>query len=213
MQIKLFEFNSVRVNTYLIYEEVKEAILIDCGASTKKECVELREFIDFHHLKLKHLINTHLHFDHVLGNHFIYETYGLRPQYHQLEESMPDLKIQATIFGFPIDYQPIIADCYLNEGDIISLFGDITLKTFLTAGHSPGSLSFYCEKSNCMFTGDALFYHDIGRTDLWGGNQDILINSIKNKIFTLPNNTKIFPGHGQSSTVKEEKQHNPYLHT
>lgn len=212
MQVKSFEFNSVRVNTYLIYDETKEAILIDCGASTKEECIELKEFIDFHQLKLKHLINTHLHFDHILGNHFIYKTYGLKPQYNRLEESMPDLNIQATIFGFPIDYSPIVADHYLNEGDIISLSGNISLKALLTAGHSPGSLSFYCEKNNSIFTGDALFYHDIGRTDLWGGNQDILITSIKNKIFTLPNNTKIFPGHGRLSTVEEEKQHNLYIH-
>ncbi|GMO32278.1 MAG: MBL fold metallo-hydrolase [Candidatus Azobacteroides pseudotrichonymphae] len=211
MQVKLFEFNSIRVNTYLVYDETKEAILIDCGTSTKDECMELKGFIDFHNLQLKHLFNTHLHFDHMLGNYFVYKTYGLRPQYHQLEESIPNLKAQATLFGFSIDYQPISANHYLNEGDTIPVFGNITLRILSTAGHSPGGLSFYFKENNCIFTGDALFYHGIGRTDLWGGNYDLLIDSIKEKILTLPNKTKIFPGHGQFSTVEEEKQYNPYI--
>jgi glyoxylase-like metal-dependent hydrolase (beta-lactamase superfamily II) len=210
MQIKLFELNPVHVNTYLIYDDTKEAALIDCGAFTKEEQDRVRAYIDFHHLKLKLLLNTHLHFDHLLGNRFIYETYGLKPQYHESEESMPGLRKQTVIFGLPVDYEPVGADNFINDGDILR-FGNTTLEALLTPGHSPGSISYYCREDNCVFTGDALFRHDIGRTDLWGGNEETLVNAIRNKLLTLPDDTEIYPGHGPASTVKEEKQHNPYI--
>ncbi|GHT02176.1 MBL fold hydrolase [Bacteroidia bacterium] len=210
MQIKLFEFNPVHVNTYLIYDETKEAAIIDCGAFTPEERERVKEYIQFHGLKLKQLLNTHLHFDHILGNHFIYDTYGLKPQYHESEESMPGLRKQTVIFGLPVDYEPVSGDHFINDGDSIR-FGNTTLKALLTPGHSPGSISYYCEADNCVFTGDALFRHDIGRTDLWGGNEETLISAIKNKLLTLPEDTEIYPGHGPASTVREEKQHNPYL--
>jgi glyoxylase-like metal-dependent hydrolase (beta-lactamase superfamily II) len=210
MQIKLFKFNPVKVNTYIIYDETKEAIIIDCGAYTEKECMKLQNFIDSNNLQVKYLINTHLHFDHVLGNYFIYKTYGLKSKYHVYEEIIPDLKTQADFFKFQIDYHPISTMHHINEKDTIS-FGNTILEALLTAGHSPGSLSFYCKKNNCIFTGDALFYHSIGRTDLWNGNKKTLTTAIKSKILTLPKSTKIFPGHGQSSSIEEEKIYNPYL--
>jgi glyoxylase-like metal-dependent hydrolase (beta-lactamase superfamily II) len=210
MKIKIFEFNPVQVNTYLLYDETKEAVLIDCGASNKKECIALKLFIDFHGLKLKHLLNTHLHFDHILGTQFIYETYGLKPQYHEAEDSIPGLKTQAGSFGFPVDYEPVKAEHFIKEGDTI-FFGKTALKALFTPGHSPGSLSFYCKEDKCVFTGDALFRHDIGRTDLWGGNEDTLLNAIRTQLLILPDDTGIYPGHGPASTVLEEKQHNPYL--
>ncbi|MDR0682535.1 MAG: MBL fold metallo-hydrolase [Dysgonamonadaceae bacterium] len=210
MQIKIFELNPVQVNTYLIYDETKEAALIDCGVSSKEEREKIKEYIDLHHLKLKRLLNTHLHFDHILGNRFIYDTYGLKPEYHAAEESMPGLKMQASTFGMFINYEPVTAEHFINEGDFIR-FGNTTLKALLTPGHSPGSLSFYCFEGNCVFTGDALFRHDIGRTDLWGGNEAVLIAAIRNKLLTLPDLTVIYPGHGPASNVKEEKQHNPYI--
>jgi glyoxylase-like metal-dependent hydrolase (beta-lactamase superfamily II) len=210
MQIKLFELNPVHVNTYLIYDETKEAVLIDCGASSKEECEKIKEYIDSNHLKLKHLLNTHLHFDHILGTQFVYDTYGLKPQYHAAEASMPGLKMQASAFGLFIDYEPVNAEHFINDGDFIR-FGNTSLEALLTPGHSPGSLSFYCKENNCVFTGDALFRHDIGRTDLWGGNEETLITAIRTKLLTLPDYTEIFPGHGPASGVKEEIQHNPYL--
>ena len=210
MQIKVFEFNPVSVNTYLIYDETKEAALIDCGVSSKKEQEELTEYIHSHGLKIRRLLNTHLHFDHVLGNRFIYDTYGVKPQYHEADDSMPSLRMQAGMFGFPILYEPIGAERFIGDGDIVS-FGNTALIALLTPGHSPGSLSFYDEKDRCVFTGDALFQHDIGRTDLWGGNEAVLLNSIRTKLLTLPDDTTVYPGHGPSSTILEEKQQNPYL--
>jgi glyoxylase-like metal-dependent hydrolase (beta-lactamase superfamily II) len=200
----------VCVNTYLLYDETKEAAIIDCGAYTEKEQKNLQEYITMKGLKLKYLLNTHLHFDHVLGNRFIYENYGLKPQYHEKDDRMPRLKIQAASFGIVIDYEQVRAEHFINDNDDIH-FGNTTLKAFSTPGHSPGSLSFYCEKDHCVFTGDALFRHDIGRTDLWEGDEDTLINAIRNRLLTLPNDTIIYPGHGPISTVIEEKQHNPYI--
>jgi len=210
MQIKIFECNPVHVNTYLLYDETKEAALIDCGAFTAEEQERITHFISSNGLQLKHLLNTHLHFDHLLGNRFIYETYGLKPEYHQSEETMPGLKKQTIIYGIPVNYEPVGADRFINEGDEIH-FGHTTLKALFTPGHSPGGLSYYCQNSHCAFTGDTLFRHDIGRTDLWGGNGSTLINAIQTQLLTLPDDTVIYPGHGPASTVKEEKQHNPYI--
>ena len=210
MQIKIFEFNPVHVNTYLLYDETKEATLIDCGAFTAEEQERIKLYISSKELQLKRLLNTHLHFDHLLGNRFIYETYGLKPEYHLSEETMPGLKKQTMIFGIPVNYEPVNAELFVNEGDEIC-FGNTTLKALLTPGHSRGSISYYCQKDGCVFTGDALFRHDIGRTDLWGGNEATLIHAIRTQLLTLPDDTKIYPGHGPSSTVKEEKQYNPYI--
>lgn len=210
MQINIFVFNPVQVNTYLLYDENKNSVLIDCGAYTPKEKKLLADFIEDHQLKIKYLLNTHLHFDHVLGSHFIYENYGIKPMYNEEEESMPGLKEQTEVFLSPIKYQPVMAEKFINEGDEITV-GNIKLKALLTPGHSPGSLSFYCEENNCVFTGDALFQHDIGRTDLWRGNHEELVSNIKSKLLTLPDKTIVFPGHGPSSTIEEEKIYNPYL--
>jgi glyoxylase-like metal-dependent hydrolase (beta-lactamase superfamily II) len=210
MQIELFEFNPVSVNTYLLYDETKEAAIIDCGAFSKKEQQELREGIDRRGLTVKRLLNTHLHFDHLLGNRFVYDTFGVRPEYHELEETLPDLQKQSHFYGIRIDYEPVMAARFIREGEEIC-FGQTRLKALFTPGHSPGSLSFYCAEEACVFTGDALFRHDIGRTDLWGGNEKMLIQAIRSQLLTLPDCTIIYPGHGPDSTVFEEKQHNPYI--
>lgn len=210
MQVKTFELNPLCVNTYLIYDETKEAVLIDCGASSQTETGKIKEYIDAHHLNLKRLLNTHLHFDHILGNRFVYDTYGLKPEYHTAESGMPGLELQAPSFGISIDYQPVTAGHFIGDGDRIS-FGNTVLTAIRTPGHSPGSLSFYCREDNSVFTGDALFRHSIGRTDLWGGDARTLITSIRTKLLTLPDHTKIFPGHGPASLINEEKNYNMYL--
>jgi glyoxylase-like metal-dependent hydrolase (beta-lactamase superfamily II) len=210
MQIKVFKFNPVCVNTYLLHDETKEAALIDCGAFTATEQERIKRYIAFNGLQLKHLLNTHLHFDHLLGNRFIYETYGLKPEYHPSEEALPSLQKQTIVFGIPINYEPVNADRFINAGDEIR-FGNTVLKALLTPGHSPASLSFFFVFANCVFTGDVLFFRDIGRSDLWGGNEKILIDAIRTQLLILPDDTVIYPGHGPASTIKEEKQHNPYI--
>ncbi|MDR0546528.1 MAG: MBL fold metallo-hydrolase [Dysgonamonadaceae bacterium] len=210
MHIKRFEVNQVCENTYLLYDETHEAALIDCGTSNEAENAQIQSFIDSNGLKLKYLLNTHLHFDHALGNHFIYKTYGIKPQYHAAEENMPGIAKQAIFFGIPVHYEPVRAEYFLKENDEIH-FGNTVLKVLHTPGHSPGSLSYYCAADACVFTGDALFRHDIGRTDLWGGDEATLITAIKTRLLTLPPQTKIFAGHGAASTVAEEIELNPYI--
>jgi glyoxylase-like metal-dependent hydrolase (beta-lactamase superfamily II) len=204
LQIKVFVFNPIMENTYLLYDETKEAAIIDCGAKDDGEKKELSDFISKNGLSLKHLLNTHLHFDHVLGSHFINQTYGLKPLYDQTDETLYERRFS------PIFYKPVYADRYIVEGDEIT-FGNTTLKVLSTPGHSPGSLSFYSEKDECVFTGDALFHLDIGRTDLWQGNREVLIDSIRKKLLTLPDDTVVYPGHEEPSTIGEEKLHNPHL--
>ena len=208
-EIKVFVFNPIKENTYLLYDETQEAAIIDCGASNEKERKQLADFIREKNLNLKRLLNTHLHFDHVLGNRFIYETYGLKPEYHRAEAAKLEFEKLNVAFS-PIKYEPIHAEHFIEHNEVIN-FGSTQLKALLTPGHSLGGLSYYSEKGCCVFTGDTLFHHDIGRTDLLGGNYDIIIKSIQNYLFTLPDNTVVYPGHDLPTTIGEEKLHNPHL--
>jgi len=210
LEIKTFVVNPVQENNYLLYDETKEAVIIDCGAHTNNEKRQLSDFIRETGLTLKHVLNTHLHFDHILGNSYLYETYGLKPEYNSKDEGMPGLKEGIIKFALATFKCPFIfAGQYLEDGAVIS-FGNSRLKAIATPGHSPGSLSFYSEKDACVFTGDALFRFNIGRTDLWCGNYEELIHSIKTKLFTLPSATVVYPGHEGTSTIGEEIEHNPY---
>ena len=209
LKIKVFVFNPVMENTYLLYDETQEAVIIDCGASNVHEQKQVADFIKEKNLKLKRLLNTHSHFDHILGNGFIYETYGLKPEYHKNEEAISELKKLNETFA-PIKYKHIDAEHFIEHEEEI-VFGNTKLKALLTPGHTLGGLSFYSEKDGCVFTGDTLFHHDIGRTDLPGGNHEELIQSINNHLFTLPDSTVVYPGHEEPTTIEEEKMNNPYF--
>jgi len=209
LKIKVFNFNPLLVNTYVLYDDTQEAVIIDCGASNEGEQKQVTDLIKKEKLTLKRLINTHIHFDHVLGNRFIYENYGLKPEYHRAEEAKFGLK-KLNVLLSPIKFEPIYADRYIEHGDQIA-FGNMHLLALLTPGHSLGGLSFYCEQNECVFTGDTLFFHDIGRTDLPGGNHKKLINSIQDHLFILPDNTVVYPGHAFPTTIEEEKLNNPYF--
>ncbi|GAP71287.1 hypothetical protein SAMD00024442_10_17 [Candidatus Symbiothrix dinenymphae] len=212
MQIKIFEFNDIHVNTYLLWDDTKEAAIIDCGAFSDAERKALKDVIDANGLKPKLLLNTHLHFDHTIGNRFVLETYGLKPQYHEAEDSMmPGQREQVISFGQVDDFEEgIRADHYLNDGDTVR-FGNTQLRVLLTPGHSPAGLCFYCKEAACVFTGDTLFRFDIGRTDLWGGSQEALLDGIRTKLLTLPDETVVYPGHALHSTIAKEKKHNKYI--
>ena len=209
LKVKVFVFNPISENTYLLYGETHEAAIIDCGASNDKEKKQVADFIKENDLKLKRLLATHIHFDHIFGNSFIYHTYKLKPEYHKAEESVAGLKKLNAVFS-PIKYEVIDAGHYIQHEEEI-IFGNTKLKALLTPGHSMGGLSYYSEKDGCVFTGDTLFYHNIGRADFLGGNYNALINSIRYHLFTLPDNTVVYPGHYQSTTIKEEKLNNPYF--
>jgi glyoxylase-like metal-dependent hydrolase (beta-lactamase superfamily II) len=209
-QIKSFTFNPVQENTYLLYNEHRECIIIDPGTYFDHEKEELKSFINLNKLEPKILLNTHCHLDHVFGNKFIAEEYKLTLNTHPLEKNVLAMApASGLVFNLPFDnYQGEVT--YLEEGDIITL-GNDELKVMHTPGHSPGSICFYCAKQHFIIGGDVLFQNSIGRTDLPMGNHDDLLRSIREKLFKLPEDTKVYPGHGMETTLGEEMRNNPFL--
>jgi len=210
--IKQFTFNFFGENTFLLYDETKEAVLIDCGCITPNEENTLSDFIKNNNLTLKRLLSTHYHFDHVIGNAYIFHKYGIRPEMHKDEKNgtTPTLNMQASKFGISMSFEEIDLLNNIEDNEEIR-FGNSVLKAILVPGHSPASLAFYCEAEKFVIAGDALFQGSIGRTDLWGGDYGTLISSITKRLLTLPDNTTVYPGHGPSTTIFEEKTNNPFL--
>lgn len=210
LQVKLFEFSPIQENTYVLYNEFNECVIIDPGCYFDEEKDRLVAFIEKMKLKPVLLLNTHCHLDHVFGNKFIAEKFNLTLQIHAKEKAVLDFApASGLMYNMPFDNY-VGEFIYLEEGKEISL-GEDRLKILLTPGHSPGSLSFYNEKDGFVISGDALFYRSIGRTDLPGGNHEQLLKSIRDHLFTLPDETKVYSGHGPSTTIGEEKKQNPFL--
>ena len=210
LKIKSFTFNPYQENTYLIFDDSKEAVVIDPGNYEAYENESISKFIDENKLQLKKIILTHCHIDHCLGNKYLNEKYGAELLIPFDERDLyKNVENIATLFGFA-NYSHLDENEYLKEKDKIE-FGNIKLDVLFLPGHSPGHLAFYFKNDNLCFSGDVLFYNSIGRTDLPGGDHDTLINSIKNKLFLLNPNTIIYPGHGQKTTLKNEMKDNPFL--
>jgi glyoxylase-like metal-dependent hydrolase (beta-lactamase superfamily II) len=210
MKIYRLVFSPIEVNTYVIADQSGDCAIIDCGCYGRNEFNRFEMFLHEKKLKPVLLLNTHCHLDHVFGNGFILEKYKLRTLCSKEDEYNRTGSVQhAMIFGMTMELPPE-PEGYLNDGQMIS-FGDISFTALLVPGHSTGSLAFYCKNENVVFTGDALFAGSIGRSDLEGGNHRILVSSIKNKLFTLPDETIVYPGHGQSTTIKTERETNPYF--
>jgi len=209
-QIKIFTFNPVQENTYLLYNEQRQCIVIDPGCYFDAEKDELNSFIKVHNLQPELLLNTHCHLDHVFGNKFIAEEYNLTLKAHLLEKEILEMApASGLMFNLPFDnYQGEVI--YLQEGDIISL-GEDELKVIHAPGHSPGSICFYCEKQGFIIGGDVLFQNSIGRTDLPYGNHQDLLKNIQEKLFALPPDVVVYPGHGPATTIGEEMKNNPFL--
>ncbi len=208
--IKVLTFNAVQENTYVLYNESNECIIIDPGCYSEEEKHILQSFIASNGLRPVMLLNTHCHLDHVFGNKFVAEAYRLTLQIHKNEEAVLQMApASGLMFNFPFDNYPgeLI---FLKEGDIISL-GEDSLQVIEAPGHSPGSICFYCEKQKFIIGGDVLFYQSIGRTDLPGGSHESLIKNIKEKLFALPHDVKVYPGHGRVTTIGDEIMYNPYL--
>lgn len=209
--IKSFEFNPFNENTYLIWnDETKETAVIDPGCYDDYEKDELLSFISNNKLNIKYLLNTHCHIDHILGVNFIKEKFN--PVYLIPENDLPLHKNavnQGAMFGFSLE-ELVRPDDFISEEKNI-LLGDEYLTPLFTPGHTPGEFCFYSPKNKICITGDVLFHQSIGRTDLWGGDYDTLISSIQNKLLNLPDDTKIYPGHGIQSTIGIEKVQNPFL--
>jgi glyoxylase-like metal-dependent hydrolase (beta-lactamase superfamily II) len=211
MKVKLFISNPFQENTYLLLNENNEGIVIDPGFLEEREKEQFQNYIQANEITLKRVLNTHLHLDHVFGNRFLYEQYGIKPEASQADEfQLQNFSKRAELFGIENVEDTIPVGQYLKEGDTIEL-GDIKLEVLEVPGHSPGSLVFYLRDKHCVFAGDVLFRGSIGRTDLPGGNYEELISGIRSKLLVLPDETIVFSGHGPKTTIGEEKKHNPFL--
>lgn len=210
MHLAQFTFNPFGENTYVLYDDSKECMIIDPGCSDTAERSTLDEFITSEGLKPVILFNTHCHIDHVLGNAYVSEKYNLELMSHREEKQVLDMQpMVSNMYGIPYDPSPAIT-LFKDDGDSIT-FGETTLKVLFTPGHSPASISLYHEESKTLIAGDVLFQRSIGRTDLPGGDMDTLLNSIRTKFFTLPEDVRVYPGHGPHTTIGEEKRENPFL--
>ncbi len=177
---------------------------------TRNEFKVLHNFINSKNLKPVLLLNTHCHLDHIFGNKFMLETYNLRTFSDEREEgNRKNASQHAMLFGLTMEESPEPAG-FISHNSIVK-FGNTELKAFEVPGHTAGSLAFYSEKNECVFTGDALFAGSIGRTDLPGGNFETLINKIKNNLFVLPTPTVVYSGHGPETTIEREMKTNPYF--
>lgn len=210
LTVNFFTFSPVQENTYILHNEAGEAIIFDPGCYSTSEKQALKSYIDKEKLKVQKLVNTHCHLDHVFGNKWASETYGLELFIHPNEEIVLAFAPQAgQMWGLPFDnYSGPLH--FIREGEEVKLGQDV-LKTLLAPGHSPGSLCFYCEEQGFVIGGDVLFRESIGRTDLPLGDHATLLKSIREQLFTLPDDVIVYPGHGPSTTIRWEKEHNPFL--
>lgn len=215
VQVKKFVFNTVQENTYVLNDTAtRDAAIVDCGCMSASEQNALVDYIERNNLHPKLLLNTHLHFDHAWGNAFALKKWPhLKAYTHRNEvEGMPSPSKQLGLFGITLSMEDMPQDIihYIQAGDVIEL-GESELKVLFVPGHSPGHVAFYCAESDFVMVGDVLFYEEIGRADLWGGNLEQLLLSIRQNLFTLPPQTVVYSGHGPETTIGHEIQYNPYF--
>lgn len=210
IHIKAFTFSPISENTYVLYNNEGKAIIIDPGCYFPNEQETLKNFLTDNSLTPVYLLNTHCHLDHVFGNKWVHETYGLEPHLHPNEEAMLALApVSGERWGLPFQNYagPLL---FLNDGDTV-LLGETEIQVILAPGHSPGSICFYIPSQGDLIGGDVLFRGSIGRTDLPGGDSETLLNSIREKLWVLPDETVVYSGHGIKTTIGYEKRNNPFL--
>jgi len=211
IQIKRFEHNPFSENTYVLHEEGHaDCIIVDPGMYNNQEEVAVANYIVERQLKPVLLLNTHCHVDHVLGNKYIFDHFGMLPQFHENEAAvLSDVQVRAPMYGLRYEQSPI-PDRFLPESGEIK-FGSVNIVLIFAPGHSPGHLCFYLPQEQMLIGGDVLFKGSIGRTDLPGGNHRLLLTNIKEKLYSLPDQTIVFPGHGPETTIGNEKASNPFI--
>lgn len=212
MKIKQIPNNPFQENTYVVWDEATmEAAIVDCGALFPQEEERINAFVNDNNLKIKYILNTHLHLDHCFGNAWAAERYGVLPMAHEDDETLlARMGEQARMFGLPFEVRTEKLGGYLKDGDVLKL-GDNEIKVIHTPGHSRGGLCFYIPAAGWLVSGDSLFEGSIGRTDLEGGSYATLIKSITERLLILPEETVVYPGHGAYTTIGEEKKSNPFL--
>jgi len=210
-QLFSFVFNPFSENTYLIYDETRQCVIVDPGCATQSEVDELLGFIDLHQLEPHMVINTHGHIDHIMGNEAVKKHYGIKVAAHpDVKNDILRSRQQAMMFGLPMIEECKLPEVELADDEAVKV-GNGTLEVICTPGHAKGSISLYAPVEGWVFTGDALFCRSVGRTDLPGGDFEELRESIRTRLFTLPDDTEVYCGHGESTTIGEEKDFNPYV--
>lgn len=210
LKLQQFTFNPFGENTYVLYNQRQQAVIIDPGCYGAAEEAILLDFINEKNLQPQALWLTHAHIDHVMGCKFVEQQWGLKARVHAAEQANLDrLPTYAPVFGLPPLAVPPVLD-YLNDGQELP-FGDATFQCLWTPGHSAGSICFYYPEGGWLLGGDVLFRESIGRTDLPGGDYATLIQSIKTKLFSLADETLVYPGHGPATSIGYEKANNPFL--
>lgn len=210
LNVQSFTFSPVQENTYVLYNEEGLCCIIDPGCYFASEEAQLKSFIDNHQLKPLYLLNTHCHLDHIFGNRFIHKVYGLTLHLHKLEKQVLDFgPVSGQMWQLPFDNYDGELN-FIKEGDQTRLGNDV-LDTLFTPGHSPGHVCFYDKAAKFLIGGDVLFNGSIGRTDLPGGDFATLEQSIKTKLFLLPGDVIVYPGHGPSTTIGDEMKTNPFV--
>lgn len=212
MIVDKLEFNLFGENTYILYDtKTREAAVVDPGMMNSRECAAFDGFIERNKLIIKYLLNTHLHIDHVTGDIYVSEHYEVPLRASLEDEFLAErVKEQALMFRLDVNAENVRIGEPLEDGDTLTL-GNERIDVIAVPGHSPGSLAFYAPSSGFVVTGDALFNMSIGRTDLPGGDYATLIRSIKEKLLSLPDETVVYPGHGEPTTIGRERQMNPFL--
>ncbi|MBN8864830.1 MAG: MBL fold metallo-hydrolase [Sphingobacteriales bacterium] len=210
LTVKTFTFNPVQENTYLLYNDQGDCCIIDPGCYFDEEKNRLRQAIENAGLRPVLLLNTHCHLDHVFGNQFVADTWGLQPHIHEKERPVLDRAAEAGL-RWQLPFVNYTGPVHLLEaGDLVKLGGD-SMSVLFTPGHSPGSISFHNAAQHFVIGGDVLFQGSIGRTDLPGGDYDTLIDSIKTQLLPLPDDTIVYSGHGPATTIGRERRNNPFL--
>jgi hydroxyacylglutathione hydrolase len=210
LQIKQFTFSPLSENTYVLYNENKQACIIDPGCYTSEEQEKLTAFIALHNLKVEFLLLTHAHLDHVFGLKWAAEKYDLRPYLHINEQQvLARGSSMGIMYGLPFPAYTGLT-LAVKEGDTIEM-GEDQMKVLFAPGHSPGHVCYYCASQSFVIGGDVLFQRSIGRTDLPGGNHEVLLESIRKQLFTLPDETMVYCGHGPVTNIGDEKRYNPFL--
>ncbi len=212
LQIKRFVCNAIQENCYVASDETHQAVIIDCGAQFEAEYQAIKQYIETNALTPIHLIATHGHIDHNIGNQFVYDNWGLKVEVHnadkQLMDTLPEQAAHFMRMNLDKDELPPVGR-YLTAQDKIT-FGNHTLDILETPGHSPGSVFYWCRNEKVAFSGDTLFHNSVGRADLPGGSMFLLIQSLR-MVCQLDDNTRILPGHGEETTIGREVAGNPYL--
>ena len=210
LKIHKLTFNPFQENTYLLTDETNECVIIDPGCSTAAERQILQQTIEKNGLKPVKLLNTHCHIDHFPGNKWVCDTYGLLPEFHEIELKVMYQALDfQSFFGMVCEPSPV-PEHYLKEGDVVQ-FGHSKLSVLFTPGHSPGSLSFYSEADQVIISGDVLFQGSVGRYDIPGADGNVLFNSLSTKLMTLPDDVKVYSGHGPETFIGVERRNSPFL--